>query len=407
MIADSIGALDTLKRAAIPFLLFKGGAQYAEGIATTTRRVLGDLDILVPSGVVTEALATLLADGWAGAGGDSGAYLTAVARIRIGINLVKGRYGEVDLHRSPFHVAAMDAAADAALWSGVRTGSLQGKAVAVAAPEASIVMSLSHATNSPGGDWAIDVATRIRRQHIDWERLADFAGRWGQRESVRAGLSFLADELGQSVPPDVLKQFRARPAPLAERVRYWSSARLTERRHPVSKQVIRQAAEAILWRRGYTMARSDRTTVAIVRRSRLAFTSPLPAASASTPWETTSTVALPPAASRFVALIMEVEPLQRVRRLRFDISVDGRLFARLRTKPANGPFGTILELPPGRFKNLFIELLGTRALRVGEPPQNAALVGPVRFRVHGVLGAGILAITAARFLRLFMINPRR
>ena len=60
-----------LNGAGIPCLLFKGGADYAEGLAPATRRIMGDVDVLVHPDDVVRATEVLCEAGWRSSSGES------------------------------------------------------------------------------------------------------------------------------------------------------------------------------------------------------------------------------------------------------------------------------------------------------------------------------------------------
>src|SRR5262249_5402151 len=98
-LGETTGAIDLLARAGIPCMLIKGAAHYAEGLGAATRRALSDIDVLVRPEHAIGAIEALVAGGWSGTFGESAAYLRTVAELRISSNLLKGRYGEIDVHR--------------------------------------------------------------------------------------------------------------------------------------------------------------------------------------------------------------------------------------------------------------------------------------------------------------------
>jgi hypothetical protein len=330
LLGGSIGAVARLAAAGIPTLIFKGAAQYAEGLATERRRIMGDLDLLVPRGQIGTAVTTLTDDGWAGAKGESAAYLRAVADVRVGMNLVKGRHGELDLHRTLFHFSRFDAEAEMRLWSTAADGTIQGHRVRVAAPEINVIVSLVHAIESPGGDWAIDVATRLRRQALDWDRLIDFVARWRVVMPVRIGLAYLADALEQPIPREAMTRLAGAPDSFADRLQFWSRTRMRERHQPIAKQLVRQATRRYLMARGYVGAVSDRTRVTMATLHR-----PAPSHSGGggragdLPMATCA--ALPAVAAGRLTLSFETRRPQRRRRLCFDVMAGEALVAHVRT----------------------------------------------------------------------------
>ena len=115
----------------IPCLLFKGGADYAEGLAPATRRIMGDVDVLVHPDDVVRATDALCECGWESSSGESPQYLRLLAPVRASTNFRRGRFGDIDLHRVAFHFSKRDAELDAALWSRARPLLFGGKKVLV------------------------------------------------------------------------------------------------------------------------------------------------------------------------------------------------------------------------------------------------------------------------------------
>src|SRR5262249_9687478 len=121
---ETASAFDRLKQRQIEFLVFKGGAQYAEGLAVATRRIMGDVDILVRPAQAVAALDALASDGWSATKGESFDLLRRLAAVRLSGNFKKGENGEIDLHSSPFHFARVDSGLDEELWSRARPATL-------------------------------------------------------------------------------------------------------------------------------------------------------------------------------------------------------------------------------------------------------------------------------------------
>jgi hypothetical protein len=388
VLGAGIGAIARLSAAGIPSLIFKGAAQYAEGLATERRRIMGDLDLLVPHERIVAAVTALVDDGWAGAKGESGAYLRAVADVRVGMNLVKGRHGELDLHRTLFHFSRFDADAEARLWSTAHGGTVQGRPVTVAAPEVNVIVGLVHSIESPGGDWAIDVATRMRRQALDWDRLIDYAARWRVVMPVRIGLTYLADRLEQPVPADVTTRLARAPDSLADRLQFWSRTRMRVRHQPVTKQLVRQATRRYLLARGYVGAISDRTRVPMVAPRRGA--GQLAASVSETAMATRATISA--VAPGPLTLAFETRRPQRRRQLRFDVMAGDALIAHVRATVTPGAeperFSVVVTVPPGTGGQLSIAAWPLRRGDNDDAPDEAALP----FRVARVPATGMRAV---------------
>ncbi len=258
----SLDAVDSLERAGVPFIVFKGAAHYAEGLAR--RRVLFDIDVLVRETDLAAAIDALFADGWKGARGESRAFVRAVASARISINLARHPFGDVDLHRSLFHRSFPDRDADAAVWATARRVVLSGHRISVPADEVATLVSLAHGAHSSSGDWVLDLAARLGERPPDWDAFLDLAVRWRLAAPACAGLAYLRQDLGIDVPGSVLTALAAAPVSFAERASHWSHGR-QDRRRWFLEQPVGQVADNVLRRRGYRLAASDRTHLTIAR----------------------------------------------------------------------------------------------------------------------------------------------
>lgn len=325
---------DLLAPARIPILVFKGAAVHVESMTAMRRRIMGDVDILVPENQVSRALELMLDAGWESVSGDSREYLAAACRVRGGGNFRKGVHSEVDLHRFAFHYSHADPGPDAALWQRARRVQIMGRELFVPCPADSMVIGLVHAANSVGADWALDAAARLSAPGIDWTTLVDTARGRGLVPQVRGGLLYLKERLHQDVPDDVLRELARTPGDPLMQLQCWASARPDGTRSWLAR-AISHVATRLLPRRGYRMAHSDRAAIA-VRRNR-SFWRLLPRrAVAAQPGPADSLqrdFTLPPdSAGKTLFVDVALKPYPTSRRVFFDISADGVGFARLRAR---------------------------------------------------------------------------
>jgi hypothetical protein len=161
--------------------------------------------------------------------------------------------------------------------------------------------------------------------------------------------------------------------------------------------------------RGYVLGESDRTRVAIVRRSRLAaLITSSPAAPAGITGNT-ATITLPQRRTRFLVLTIDAERPSRRRRAHFDVLSAGRVFAQIRVPIASGSglvrFVAVVELPPNLPENLSIEARATQ-------PVGVASVGSTKARALGFClrraqPAALPVIAVQHLARLVKITPAR
>lgn len=326
---------DLLRSGDIPFLVFKGASVHVEAMAAMRRRVMGDVDILVRGTDLARALDLMLDAGWEGVNGESREYLLATRDVRGGGNYRKGRYGEVDLHRFAFHYSLADPHPDEELWLRARTAETMSRRFLVPSPTDSLIIGLVHASNSVGGDWALDAVARLAAPGIDWDLVVATARRRGLVPQIRAGLLYLKERLRQDVPAPVLDELARTPGDAIMQLLCWASARPDGSRSAIAKAAS-YAAVRVLPLRGYRMAQGDRAALAIRRPRaiwRLAPRRSLEPPPAGEDWSLSRELALldgTRAARLFVELAVRSPPTSR--RVFFDVSADGIGFARLRTR---------------------------------------------------------------------------
>ena len=265
-ITHAVDAFDRLSEAGIPFLIFKGGALLAERLANSGRRVIGDVDILVPRESIEAAIDALVAAGWDSINGESPAYLRRLAQVRISGNYRKGQHGKIDLHISPFHFAKTDDSLDQALWRDARAVTLAGRSILVPDSANAIVISLAHAPMSPAAEWALDVVTRTATQPIDWDRLTHIANQRGLAVSCVAGLRYLRERLSIEIPVSALAALGSAPVTIGDWLKYWSNVADRGERSLVAKAANR-LADRILGRQHYSRFVKDRVEVSVTRPS--------------------------------------------------------------------------------------------------------------------------------------------
>jgi hypothetical protein len=246
IIQDSASALDALHTAGIDFLLLKGAAYYAEGLASATRRIMGDVDILVQPEAIAETVSRLIEAGWSAR---SRIVSRFIDQPRVSLNFRKGEYGDLDLHRQVFHFSRRSSELDANLWENARAARFIGLPVRVPRPADSIVISIAHGMRTGDGDWAMDVGYRKASQ-IEWDEVAYIAEYRGLVPHVFSGLAYLK-ALGVDVPQSILTRLSKARSPLGEKLKYYAD---TLRRKNVPKKlrkVVDRAANRMLPREKY------------------------------------------------------------------------------------------------------------------------------------------------------------
>lgn len=332
ILKEIVPALDALDRAGIPCLLFKGGADYAEGLAPAIRRIMGDVDILVPREDVVRATDVLHGAGWVSSSGESLPYLRSLAPVRASTNYRRGRFGDIDLHRVAFHFSRRDAELDAGLWRRARPVLFAGKNVLVPSGEDSVLISLAHGVGGNSSDWAMDVGHRISVSGLDWDRMVDAATGRGLVPTALAGLTYLRS-LDLPVPDSAIARLRALNVPLGEWLKYWSNIRGSGLRRGLAKKVTNRIADLALPRQRYDYrVKGDR--VVPVRRPDIRPRLPgqaVDVADGARAWGTSHSLRIEPAGAECVIALRVRSPAVS-RRVFFDVCAGDLAIARLRAR---------------------------------------------------------------------------
>jgi hypothetical protein len=220
-IRDCISALDALESAGIKFILFKGAACYAEGLASATRRIMADVDILVLPEEVIAASDRLCEAGWSSKQGHSPEILRQKVQIKLGgEDYRKGEYGEVDLHFRAYYFTRRSPELEANLWKKARLACFVGRPVLVPSPAESIVIGITDGLRSGEGDWAIDVGCRVSANPIDWDEVVRITIQRGLVPFVLSGLMYLK-RLDCNIPQSALDRLGATRPTAGEYIKYW------------------------------------------------------------------------------------------------------------------------------------------------------------------------------------------
>ena len=160
-------AQPTLTRLAknVDLMLIKGAARLAEDAANFRGRAAYDIDIVVRPEESVRTLDILAADGWAANKGVSTQYLREHLLSIRSINMLKGEFGDIDLHVCPFLPGQGDASDDAALWKRSVPATLID--IPVRIPARRGPARARHRAWRIGGAQAQRLARRQRRAHCD------------------------------------------------------------------------------------------------------------------------------------------------------------------------------------------------------------------------------------------------
>jgi hypothetical protein len=152
----------------------------------------------------------LTRDGWEPAGSGTVSYHRAHLAEAVGINLVRGQFGNLDLHRTPFHPPYAVLAEDKAIWQRAATATIAGVATAVPSPTDFATIAIAHGSLDAhkSSDWLADVADCVDRG-IDWDLLDTIVRRRRLETPAAVALGYVRTRLGRPVPEALLSRLEA------------------------------------------------------------------------------------------------------------------------------------------------------------------------------------------------------
>ena len=170
--------------------------------------MLNDVDVVVRPDDMKRAFEVLTDDGWCPAGSGSVAYHGSRLASAVGINLVRGRFGNLDLHRTPFHPPYDSIGDDLPIWQRSRSGSLASCFVRVPCATDAIAISMAHGALDAhkSSDWLADIASGVD-QGVDWGLLEEIVEHRRLNAAAAIALGYVAERLGRSVPAATLRKF--------------------------------------------------------------------------------------------------------------------------------------------------------------------------------------------------------
>ena len=216
-------------------------------MAPATRRIMGDVDVLVPLDSIGAASDILSRTGWT-------ARPKAIdhfnRRLRMSLNFRYPEYGDVDLHHQVFHFSRRNRDLDEDLWLNARPARLMGVPVRVPSIADSIVISIAHGMRTGDGDWAIDVGYRTSAGQVDWDEVVNIAERRGLARHALAGLAYLKT-LGCTIPESALERLSRAHSPLGEHLKYYADTMRRKQMPKKIRKVVDRAANRLLPRDRY------------------------------------------------------------------------------------------------------------------------------------------------------------
>lgn len=233
--------LDAL--AGIRVLVLKGPAHGESLYGSVLARPFSDLDLVVQTADMDEAIAALEASGWRHLPRRRFAWQKEPAEHNFVHPVARGR---LEVHRNlvdkPEFVPGL-ARHPERLWEHAVKSGVAGLECEVLDPEAMLLHALLHAHlhNHAGVLWGLDgaLAAEGLGRAVDQARVVDMARAWGMTHIAWAGLALARLDFGADVPAEILD--RLRPGPVTR----WMVRRIA-RRAPLLRRERRLTPEQLL-----------------------------------------------------------------------------------------------------------------------------------------------------------------
>ena len=203
-------SLQKIAAADIPILLIKGASRLASDESESRRRTSWDIDLVVPPEDMVSAFDILVGDQWQPSPGASPQSIRQSLPTMRSINLFRGNFGDIDLHRQPFHPGQGNHLEDEGLWSRAEMTVLTGVPVRIPRIEDQVAIAIAHGglDGHVHSDWMVDCALLIQKQMFDWDELCRILEVRKVHPSAAIAFHYLSEKLGIDVPSHVLDYLR-------------------------------------------------------------------------------------------------------------------------------------------------------------------------------------------------------
>ncbi|KQI73397.1 hypothetical protein AN191_00370 [Loktanella sp. 5RATIMAR09] len=201
-IAISRPALEEMVNAGLRIILLKGACRVALDMDEQKSRTSYDLDLLFHPDDFEKAFEILAAGGWHSTRGESVLGLRARLSSIRARNFKKGRFGDIDLHRSAYHLASSSEACDQALLNDTQPVSYYDLPMYIPSVEERLTMAIGHGgwDGHSHSDWLVDAARILDRESVDWEKFANIIRARRLLGPAAIALSYLDQEMGLQLP---------------------------------------------------------------------------------------------------------------------------------------------------------------------------------------------------------------
>ncbi len=210
VIGEAGTGLRKLAAQGVALLVIKGAGRAASRDPVARGRIVNDIDIVVHPGDFERAFDILVEDGWTPTGSGSVLYHRSRLRDLTGLNLVRGEFGNLDIHATPFHRPHVHAGDDEGIWQRSRPAKLGHADVRVPSPVDTMLIAIAHGSLDAhkSSDWIADLVASIDAG-VDWDLLVALAERRGLSAAAAIALGYVHEKLECPVPAEVRGKLEA------------------------------------------------------------------------------------------------------------------------------------------------------------------------------------------------------
>ncbi|WP_342071653.1 nucleotidyltransferase family protein [Yoonia algicola] len=201
-------ALQEMVSAGLRLILLKGACRVALDVSEQKSRTAYDLDLLLSPSDFVGAFEILAANGWVSTRGESVLGLRGrISSVRAR-NFKHGRFGDIDLHQSAYHIANQSENIDRALLDDVQPAQFYGLPVFVPSPEERLAMAIGHGgwDGHSHSDWLVDAARIVNVDGVDWDKFCKIIKCRKLSGPTAIALSYLSTEVGLNISSEVLRE---------------------------------------------------------------------------------------------------------------------------------------------------------------------------------------------------------
>ncbi len=243
LLAPMMPIVDSLERAGLQTLLLKGAAFVADSRLDAGMRPMNDVDVLVPSSMVAEAIEVLLAEGLVPVGEVAPWYVAEYApRFVPSHGFRDAQDRQLDLHWHVLH-ASCQPDADEDFWAAAQQVELLGVKTRALCPSDELLLVILHGLRwnaSPTYRWVVDAALLCSGAigPIDYDRLVGQARKRRVTVALRTGLEYLQRRIDVAIPLECLRALASERGSRLQRVELAAQMTQPQRRSALQWQVI-------------------------------------------------------------------------------------------------------------------------------------------------------------------------